>query len=347
MTIGIIGAGIAGLTAGRILAKAGHEVIIFEKSRGYGGRMATRYFHEDHSVKADHGAGFFTADSEEFKSFISELEDKELVKEWTQDLGYHDGKELLSKHPNRESQSFYVAPNGINSIGKYLSRWVDVKLEERVSGITLIGGSPVKKKQWMLNLQSFNTYELDAIIIATPGVQAYGLVQTAQDETAVRKLIREIDEITYNPSYSVMFGYEGAETPDWKAFSSNNAKISFVANESSKRDTGSELVLVAHSSADFARSNSKMDSVQVAETISAELGSIIGNWATRPAWAQVHYWRYSSAIKNLKMPFMELEDHPAPLALIGDYFEKPGVEGAFLSGYKLAHHWLNKFKSKR
>ena len=38
----IIGAGIAGITCARTLAQAGHQVTVFEKSRGPGGRMSTR-----------------------------------------------------------------------------------------------------------------------------------------------------------------------------------------------------------------------------------------------------------------------------------------------------------------
>ncbi|MFX9626906.1 FAD-dependent oxidoreductase, partial [Acinetobacter baumannii] len=40
--IGIIGAGIAGLTCGEALVRAGHSVRLFDKGRGPGGRMSTR-----------------------------------------------------------------------------------------------------------------------------------------------------------------------------------------------------------------------------------------------------------------------------------------------------------------
>ena len=40
--IAIIGAGLAGLSAARALTAAGHTPVVFEKSRGLGGRLATR-----------------------------------------------------------------------------------------------------------------------------------------------------------------------------------------------------------------------------------------------------------------------------------------------------------------
>ena len=38
----VVGAGIAGLMASTYLSKAGYKVAVLEKSRGVGGRMATR-----------------------------------------------------------------------------------------------------------------------------------------------------------------------------------------------------------------------------------------------------------------------------------------------------------------
>jgi renalase len=87
MRIAIIGAGISGLTAGRELAKAGHDVTIIEKSRGLGGRLATRYAGEKHEYKLDHGTPYFSTNSPEFSGFVSELLDKNLVKIWDDTTG--------------------------------------------------------------------------------------------------------------------------------------------------------------------------------------------------------------------------------------------------------------------
>ncbi|MEM7652453.1 MAG: FAD-dependent oxidoreductase, partial [Pseudomonadota bacterium] len=53
----IIGAGISGLAAADRLRLSGHSVTLFDKSRGVGGRMATR--RSDHG-SFDHGAQYFT-----------------------------------------------------------------------------------------------------------------------------------------------------------------------------------------------------------------------------------------------------------------------------------------------
>ncbi len=58
MRIAVIGAGLAGLTAARTLSKAAHEVTVFDKSRGLGGRLATR---RTEAGGIDHGAPWLNA----------------------------------------------------------------------------------------------------------------------------------------------------------------------------------------------------------------------------------------------------------------------------------------------
>ena len=60
--IGIVGAGICGLAAAAELAAAGREVAVFDKSRGIGGRLATRRVDAmsfDHGAPAAHGEAAF------------------------------------------------------------------------------------------------------------------------------------------------------------------------------------------------------------------------------------------------------------------------------------------------
>lgn len=85
--IAIIGAGLAGLTCGKALQQAGHDVVIFEKSRGIGGRLATRraepfYF--------DHGVAAFTASDDDFQSFVNQLLTEEVVAVWAVDQATPD-----------------------------------------------------------------------------------------------------------------------------------------------------------------------------------------------------------------------------------------------------------------
>ena len=64
LQIGVIGAGLAGLAAARELQAAGHQVVVFDKGRGPGGRLSSR---RAEPFAFDHGAQYFTARDPEFR----------------------------------------------------------------------------------------------------------------------------------------------------------------------------------------------------------------------------------------------------------------------------------------
>ena len=76
LRVAVVGAGIAGVGLARHLADAGHTVQLFDKSRGVGGRLATRRLQwvDDKGVAReasfDHGAPGFTARSADFARFV-------------------------------------------------------------------------------------------------------------------------------------------------------------------------------------------------------------------------------------------------------------------------------------
>lgn len=69
-TIAVIGAGMAGLTAGHLLARAGLAVTVFDKSRGVGGRLATR---RSDVGPFNHGAPAVQGDAD-FDAAMTDLE---------------------------------------------------------------------------------------------------------------------------------------------------------------------------------------------------------------------------------------------------------------------------------
>ncbi|HET8866343.1 MAG TPA: FAD-dependent oxidoreductase, partial [Gracilimonas sp.] len=215
MKIAVIGAGISGLAAGRELANAGHEVVVFEKSGGYGGRLATRYAGQGNDLKLDHGVPYFTATSNEFKEFITELISKGVLTNWEGDFAHRDDEGNITTI--EKDSPYYFAKDGMNTIGKYLGRNLDIRLNEKVGGLTHMGENRSKKKSWMLNFPTALTESADAVIISAPARQAYAIINTTIDEIETLKLIREIDEVEYESQFTLLAGYNGTEMPDWSA----------------------------------------------------------------------------------------------------------------------------------
>lgn len=343
MVIGIIGAGISGLAAGRILAKAGHEVTVFEKSNGLGGRAATRYAGDQLQSKVDHGLPMFTVTSPEFRDFTNELLDKNLIRPWGRAISVYDGIGTYEKNPNPSDEITYTSVDGMNRIGQYLSRWVDVRKNSKVGGLTHLGGKSKDRRPWMINFSSSETFSADAVIIALPAPQAYGILAMTIDETLTLKIVREIDQVHYRPSYSLMVGYGDKTQPEWDGVTCKSSVLEFVSNEASKR-INQETSFVLHASESFSKKHLKSDKEMITKLMLSEFAEIEGGWVTTPEWNQLHLWRYSRPKTVLNRPYFELETNSAPLALVGDYYEGDTVDAAYRSGVLLAKSWLEKLK---
>ncbi|HKJ34007.1 MAG TPA: FAD-dependent oxidoreductase [Balneolales bacterium] len=349
MVIGIIGAGLSGLIAGKILSQGGHDVTVFEKSNALEGRLATRQYGENHKNIVDIHSSCIYAHDPVFMEFINELTDKGILKVWAHSFPYHDGEELFDSYPGHEKSDYYYAPEGLDKVGEYLTRWVDTEYNEKVGGFTFIGDKRHSKKAWMMNLTNFNVYEMDAIIVATPAIQAYGLIQTSQDETSIRKLIRDLDQVTYDNSISLIAGYGDRDLPEWKAIQCRDQGVEWIINDSSKRDNPEELTLVIQSTNRFFHKYHKESDEKISQLLLKRVNNIVENdWIDQPDWVVVEQWRYRKPRNPLDVPFLEIDraENDGPLALIGDYLSGNSIESAYLSGYKLAKHWLEKFPAK-
>ena len=83
MQIAIVGAGMAGLSCATRLAALGHDVALFDKGRGPGGRMATRRVEADGTMlRFDHGAQYFTARDPRFVEQVARWEREGVVARW-------------------------------------------------------------------------------------------------------------------------------------------------------------------------------------------------------------------------------------------------------------------------
>lgn len=338
MVIGIIGASISGLIAGKRLAEAGHDVTVIEKNRSLGGRLKTIRMDE---MNLDVGLTHFDVQTNTFGSFVEKLEAEGAVKKWTKEFGLYDGQELYHNDPNSDARQYYVGTNGLQSMAEQMSRWVDIKSRETAGGITYIGPDRSKKRSWMINLTDISVFECDAVIIATSAVEAYGILQTAQNITAARRIIRYIDEVLYNSCYSLAATFDN-EVPEWKGLKLEHSSVKWISNEASKQDS-EKAALVIQSTPQFFRKNAHKNEDEVKELLIAEAASVAGSWINRPKSTYLQSWKYFESRNPINEYFMELETDEAPLALIGDYLGGSSLENAFVSGYNLAEYWTNKY----
>jgi renalase len=121
----VIGGGMTGLTAAAELKQSGLQVLVIDKARGVGGRLANRRF--DGAV-FDHGAQFMTARDDRFLSLVEKWQDKGIVKEW-----YRDNLSGSGIHPR------FRGKPAMSAIAKELAQDLNPLLFSQVTSINLDG----------------------------------------------------------------------------------------------------------------------------------------------------------------------------------------------------------------
>ncbi len=94
MKTAVIGAGLAGLTVARLLAAAGHNVTVLDKSKGTGGRLSSRSYA---GGWIDHGTPYLSLDDPACLAFLRQHGAAAALENWdTHIQGHPDGSELIS-----------------------------------------------------------------------------------------------------------------------------------------------------------------------------------------------------------------------------------------------------------
>ncbi len=127
--IAVIGAGLAGLTVAHHLGKT-HEVSVFEKSRGVGGRMATRYADR---FEFDHGAQFFTVNSTAFREFVQPMVERRVIGACCGIFAELDRDRIAKTRQWDPEYPHYVGTPGMNAVGKWLSKGYDVRRQTTIA----------------------------------------------------------------------------------------------------------------------------------------------------------------------------------------------------------------------
>ena len=308
MRVVIVGAGICGLVAGRRLVDAGADVVLVDKGRSPGGRLATRRIG---SATLDHGAQFFTVRTPALQRRVDDWIDRGLVSIWSHGFESQDG------------HARFVAVSGMNSLAKDLARDLDVHCSTMAFSVR-----PSTAEAWDVVIDDGTVHAADAVIITTPLPQAFALLADSGiglDESLMRTdydrtiaLLATLDRPTAIPAPG---GLQGP-TPD----------LSFVADNAAKGVSVTPAITV-HASATWSEAHWD-DHV---DDLSASLIALVGPWLGEAAVieAQVKKWRFATPRSTWPDPCWVADNGTVVLA--GDAFDGPRVEAAHNSGLAAAH----------
>ena len=144
--IAVLGAGISGTIAARTLRDRGFDVTLFDKSRGLGGRMATR--RGDPGISFDHGAQYFTARDPHFQRYVQSWIEQGIVAEWTGAIAEIDASEPTPPQARAkiDQPQRFVAVPGMTAIARHLAADLPLQLDTRIARATCDGGACVGGK---------------------------------------------------------------------------------------------------------------------------------------------------------------------------------------------------------
>jgi renalase len=336
--VAVIGAGMAGLSCAQQLRQAGYSVAVVEKSRGAGGRVATRRVQ---GTRADHGARYLEPQGDAVRGLIQDLVDRNFLKLWT-DTVWEFRKGELSAIPS----SCYAAPAGMNAVGKYLAQDLDIWFGRRVQAI-----STTNNQMWHLSLEVTDDnletpQELIAKTVAIPAPQA--LMFLNPEIGFSPNFLDKLRSVEYEPCIAVMAGYPATKqqdlnnlNPQWEAVSfRDDADLAWVGLDSSKRLDSQQPVFVVHSSGAFAQFHlESVDLPTVGQQLLDRTSEHLIPWLKQPEWLQVHRWRYAFCRNPLPVSCL-VADGTLPLVCAGDLCGENQIEGALRSGLAAAN-WVN------
>lgn len=336
--VAVIGAGMAGLVCAQQLSQAGYSVRVVEKSRGLGGRLATRRLY---GTYADHGACYLKPKGELLKGFIELLHQRHVLEVWTDTVyDFKSGSGLTIANNTSSPTPRYVAPGGMSAVAKFLAQNLEILLNQRVIAIT-----PTPENSWRLTLESSNEeLTADSVVVAIPAPQALMLLEPLGDNILDTIFLHNLRSVEFYPSLSVMAGYPATSKPlpHWKALNFvDDADLAWIGLDSSKRPNPQQPVFVVQSSAAFAQRHDQTQDLQPAGQYMLQHASeLLLPWLETPEWMQVHRWRYAFASRPLQQACLPAGTS-LPLVCCGDWCGGNLVEGAMLSGLAAAEEVNN------
>ena len=263
--VAVIGAGIAGIACAAKLEHHGCDVTVFEKSRGVGGRMATRRVDP---WQWDHGVQYITGDDPAFRALLTALPT------WS-----HAGTE-----------SWFVGEPSQSQLVKTLADGMNVHLQTQLSGIARHDAG------WSLATQSGNVGEpYAAVALAMPAPQTRALLPPVWQPEA-------LDAVRIDPCWALMVATPTSlELPT--AATSPHEHIAWCAADHTKpgrRSGHGQYVL--HATAEWSARHLEWSAEQARAALLDCFREIAG--PVEILYATAHRWRYALTQAPLGQPFL-------------------------------------------
>lgn len=335
--VAIVGAGLAGLVCARHLQQAGAEVVVVEKSRGLGGRLATRRLAE---TWADHGVRYVEPQGPLTRQLVDYMESQAILHLWTAPL------QVVPPHasPSSLDTPRYVSPVGLTAVAKALADGLFIHRGQRV---VAIAPSP---QGWTLTCEGIANdspapithLHANVLALMIPAPQALALLEPLADRPSLVPSIQALRTVEFDPCITAIAAYPASTfktAPVQALHLPDHPALSWIGVEASKQQTWpaeGAIAAVVQSSAAFAWSYLDAPELSsVGRALLEEARQFLGDDLLHPDLVQVHRWRYAFCRTPYPHPYL---DNLAAGQLIcgGDWCGDRQVEQALESGLQAA-----------
>ena len=317
----VVGAGLSGLLAATVLQTAGKSVVVVEKARGVGGRLATWRLGPG---RGDTGAQFFTVREPQFQQFVDEWQQAGLVFEWSR--GWADGSAVATNQADGFPR--YAISGGMTAVPKHLAANLTLRNQVKLTKIRVIGNG------WEVEAENGRFYQSRALLLTPPVPQSLALLDAGQVPLAAADRAA-LAKISYAPCLSGLFWVEGeVSLPEPGALQRPEAAVSWLANNQQKGISPEAQIITAHANPELSKIWYEAPKGELVGLFMRELRPFLSKNATVKAH-HIHKWRYALPTTLHPERTLLATDLP-PLAFAGDAFNGPRVEGAALSGLAAA-----------
>lgn len=309
----IIGGGIAGCIAAKLLSENGFSVQMLEKSRGAGGRMSTKRMD---GTRADHGAQYFSARTEPFQNQVKEWLSQNLVASW--------------KRNNEDNYDRYYCKLGMSSLPKsLLNEHIHLVANERAIS-------------WEKNTNGFatltesgNTYISDYLICTAPAPQAADFVKASNLES-----LKHLATITYEPCFALLLTTNRQiSLPENGAIDKPNGTFNWLMSNDIKGFAGKPTYTL-HTNHEFASEHFEKNIEELKGLLLEHLPKEFDK--VELLEVIVHKWRYGIAMDRISEKFLRSSDG---VYFAGDGFGIGNVEGAYTSGLAVAQDLITNLRA--
>lgn len=306
MRIVVIGAGMSGLTAATQLSARGHEVVVVDKGRAVGGRMASKRIGD---ARFDHGAQHFSARSPEFAETVHRLIADGVAKVWFESHSITE--------PDRGVEPRHVGSPSMRSVCEQLAQGLVVRVGVTVTGVRRQDGD-------VLVDTADGPLVADACVVTAPLPQTLTLLGDLAGDHRSR-----LEAITYDPCLAAMLILDGPSGLPDGHLALAEGPIAWIADNQHKGVSPVPAVTV-HTSPDFSREHLEQEP---SEWLPLVVGAAARHLSSSVVEAHGHRWRYSIPTN----PGSEGAVEVAPgVVVAGEALAGARVEGAFLSGLAVA-----------